>query len=72
MSYYGNQKWSGKMKLCNVASYVAEALDVPEAALDIKFKWPSTKSGKVETVTEIELQKGEVDVTDLRSVWRSA
>jgi hypothetical protein len=55
------------MKLCNVKSYLAEALNVPEAALEITFKWPSNKSGKLETVGQDELH---LPVTDLRSVWR--
>jgi len=60
--------WNGTTKLRNIATYLARELDVPEAAIEITFRWPSKKSGKLETVPEDQLG---ADLTDLRTVWET-
>ena len=60
--------WNGTMKLSNVVYHLAEQLNVPTSALELKFKWPSTKSGKIETVENGDAAK--CTLTDLRTVWQ--
>jgi len=66
MSQYGNQKWSGTMKLCNIGAYLAEALDVPQAAFDLRFnlrtKGKLVPQDKTDTASTL---------THLRMIWNA-
>jgi len=44
-------------------------LDVPEAAIEITFRWPSSKTGKLEPVAPQD--EPNADLTDLRTVWNT-
>jgi hypothetical protein len=59
-----NYKWSGTTKLCNIAAYLADALDVPLAAIDLRFNLRD--KGKV-----VPQDKGDTrsTLTHLRKVW---
>jgi hypothetical protein len=61
-----NYVYSGTTKLKNIASYLAQELRLPEAAIDLKFRWPSNKTGKIHTVEGTDLN---CPLTDLRNVW---
>jgi hypothetical protein len=55
------------MKLGNMRDYVAEATDLPEAAIEIKFNWPNPKTKKMETLSEAEIHKH--TLSELRLLW---
>jgi hypothetical protein len=65
MSRY-NTLWNGKMALSNVVCYLARALDVPVAAIDLKLKWPHPK-GQLRTFSDKELV--ERQLKELRLLW---
>lgn len=64
-----NYVWNGTTKLRNVARNLAMELDVPEAAIEITFRWPSSKTGKLEPVAPQD--EPNADLTDLRTVWNT-
>ena len=53
------------MKLSNVTAYLAQALDVPEAAIVLQFRWPH--KGKM----MVEKNDSNSTLTHLRTVWRT-
>jgi hypothetical protein len=64
---YNNRVWQGNMKLCNVASYLADNLRVPVAAIDLKFKWVSPNDNKMKVLEGADLHR---PVRDLRTLWQ--
>lgn len=60
--------WNGTMKLANVVHHLADHLGVPVSAIKLEFRWPSTKSGKMEIVPDGDASK--CTLTDLRTVWQ--
>ena len=55
------------MRLGNIRWYLAEVLDIPESAIEIKLYWPH--KGILNEVTEREM--GKHVLTELRDVWRA-
>lgn len=63
-----NLVWNGKMRLSNVQAYVAEALNVPVAAISIEFRYPHPKTRRIKTIRQPEdLAR---PVSDLRILWQ--
>lgn len=57
--------WSGRMRLSNVKDYLAEVLNVPVAAIDLKLHWPN--KGTLEELVEGEM--GRTTLSELRDLW---
>jgi hypothetical protein len=57
--------WSGRMRLSNVKEYLAEALNVPVAGMELKLYWPH--KGTLNEISEDEMNKS--TLTELRDVW---
>jgi hypothetical protein len=61
-----NIVWSAKMRLVNVKSYLAQALRVPEAAIEMEFRFINPKTGKLHKLGGDDLQR---PIRDLRILW---
>jgi len=57
--------WSGRMRLSNVKEYLAEALNIPVAAIELKLYWPN--KGVLEELTEEVMYRSRL--TTLRDIW---